>query len=103
LTVTGPVDWEPLTPLPPDQAPDAVHAVASLAAQVSVDEPPELTVLGLVCKVTCGAWEVTVTVADCDADPPGPAQVSSNSVLFVSGPLVQVPLTGSNPFQPPLA
>jgi hypothetical protein len=99
----GPVDWEPLTPLTPDQAPDAVQAVASWADQVSVEDPPALTVLGFVCKAICGALDVTVTVADCDAEPPCPVQVSSNSVLLVSCPLVQVPLVGSEPCQPPPA
>jgi hypothetical protein len=52
--------------------------------QVSVAEPPAATVLGLTCSVTSGAAAVTVTVAACDAVPPGPSQVSSNSVRLVS-------------------
>jgi hypothetical protein len=50
--------------------------VALVADQVSVELPPLTTVLGLALKVTAGAGEVTDTVADCDALPPGPVQVS---------------------------
>lgn len=54
-------------------------------------------------SVTSGAAEVTVTVADCEAEPPGPVQVISNSVLLESCPVDQVPLTATAPCQPPLA
>jgi len=70
------VDCEPLAALLPDQAPDAVHEVALVADQVRVELPPLATVLGLAAKVTVGVGEVTVTVADCDAFPPLPVQVS---------------------------
>ena len=70
------MDCEPLAALLPDQAPDAVHEVALVADQVRVELPPLATVLGLAAKVTVGVGEVTVTVADCDAFPPLPVQVS---------------------------
>jgi hypothetical protein len=60
-------------------------------------------VLGLARSVTSGPAEVTVTVADCDAEPPGPVQVTSNSVLLERCPLDHVPLTATAPCQPPLA
>ena len=60
----------------PDQAPDAVHEVALVAAQVDVDVPPLATVLGLALKLTVGAGAVAETVADCVALPPAPVQVS---------------------------
>jgi hypothetical protein len=76
LAVSAPVDAEPLVALPPDQAPDAVHEVALVADQFSVELAPLAMVLGLAAKVTTGAGEVTETVADCDALPPLPVQVS---------------------------
>jgi hypothetical protein len=60
----------------PDQAPEAVHEVALVADQVSVELLPLATVLGLAAKVSVGAGEVTETVADCVALPPVPVQVS---------------------------
>jgi hypothetical protein len=63
--------------LPPLQAPDAVQDVALLLDHVSVDAPPVFTVLGAALSVTTGALLETVTVADCEADPPGPVQVTS--------------------------
>jgi hypothetical protein len=94
------VDCEPLADFVPDQAPEASHAVALRLVQVSVAEPPELTVLGLACSVISGAAAVTVTVTPCDAAPPGPVQFSSNSVVFVSVPVIQVPLIAIGPCQP---
>ena len=70
------MDCEPLTALVPDQAPEPLQAVVLVADQVSVELAPLATVLGLAVKVTAGAGEVTDTVADCDALPPGPVQVS---------------------------
>lgn len=58
------MDWEPLTALVPDQAPEAVQDVAWVAAQVRVELPPLATVLGLALNVTVGDGEVTDTVAD---------------------------------------
>jgi hypothetical protein len=46
LACTAPVDCEPMSALLPDQAPEAVHEVASRLDQVRVAEPPELSELG---------------------------------------------------------
>jgi hypothetical protein len=81
------VDCEPLRPLEPLQPPDAVHAVALLLDQVSVEVAPSLTVLGEAVNMTIGALLETVTVADCVAGPPGPVQVSSYSVVLVRVPV----------------
>jgi hypothetical protein len=70
------VDCEPLTALVPDQAPEAVHEVALVADQVTVELLPLAIVLGLTARDTVGAGEVTETVADCAALPPLPLQVS---------------------------
>jgi hypothetical protein len=95
--------WVPLTLLVPDQAPEATHEVAFSLVHVSDDTPPGWTVLGVACTVTCGAEEVTVTVVDCEADPPGPVQAISNSVLLDRWPVDHVPLEATAPFQPPPA
>jgi hypothetical protein len=90
-------------PREPLQAPAAKQEVALTLFQVSVAEPPAATVLGLTCSVTAGAAAVTVTMADCEAVPPGPLQVNSNSVRSESFPVVQVPWVATGPFQPPPA
>jgi hypothetical protein len=90
-------------PREPLQAPEDKQVVALTLFQVSVAEPPAATVLGLTCSVTAGAAAVTVTIADCDAVPPGPLQVNSNSVRSASFPVVQVPWVATAPFQPPPA
>jgi hypothetical protein len=71
------VDCEPLVALVPDHAPEAVHEVAFVADQVSVELAPLATVLGLADKVTTGAGGVTETVADWFALPPPPEQASA--------------------------
>ena len=76
LAVSAPEDCDPLAALPPDQAPEAEHAVALLLDQVSVAASPELTVLGLALMVTVGPNPETVMVADCEAEPPVPVQVT---------------------------
>ena len=60
----APVDAVPLTGLLPDQAPEAVQAVAFVDDQLNVDAAPLLSVLGLADSVTAGAGLVTDTVAD---------------------------------------
>jgi hypothetical protein len=103
LADTVPVDCEPLVPLEPLQPPEAVQAVALLLDQVSVEDAPAFTVLGAALNVTVGALLETVMVADCVADPPGPVQVSSYSVVLVRVPVDVVPLVGMLPCQPPEA
>jgi hypothetical protein len=89
--------------LEPLQPPDAVQALALALDQVSTEEAPDFTVLGVALSVTTGALLETVTVADCVADPPGPVQVSSYSALLVRVPVDIVPLVGTLPCQPPEA
>jgi hypothetical protein len=71
-----PVLSVPLVASAPPQPPDAMHVVASTELQVSVAEPPGATVVGSAVRVTVGTGVATTTSADCDADPPGPVQVS---------------------------
>lgn len=103
LAVSAPEDCELLTALVPDHPPEAEHEVAFFAAQVSVVEAPEVTVLGLAVSVTDGAEAETVTVADCVAEPPVPVHVNSYSVVLDRAPVDQVPLVPTAPCQPPEA
>ena len=72
---SAPLDCEPLTGLPPDQPPEAVHDVALIADQVRVELLPLITELGLAVREIVGAGDFTDTVADCAAVPPAPVQV----------------------------
>ena len=53
------MDCEPLTDLEPDHAPEAVHAVALVADQVSVALLPLATVLGFAASAMVGTGSVT--------------------------------------------
>lgn len=70
---------EPLTDFEPVQPPEAVQAVAFVVVQLSVDELPLVTVVGVALNDTVGGVgpEATVTVTDCVAVPPAPVQVSA--------------------------
>lgn len=73
--MSAPVDCAPLSDLVPDQPPDAVQLVALVDDQVSVALAPLLIALGPTLKLTVGNGDLTVTVVDCVALPPGPVQV----------------------------
>lgn len=62
--MSAPVDWLPLAALLPDQAPEAVQAVALVEDQVRVELAPEATVLGAALRLTVGDDDVTDTVED---------------------------------------
>lgn len=70
------MECDPLVASLPLQPPEAVQEVAFLDDQDKVELLPLAMVLGLALKLTVGAGEVTVTVADCAALPPAPVQVS---------------------------
>jgi hypothetical protein len=72
-----PVLRVPLVASDPLQPPVAAQEVAFVDDQVKVDALPLATVVGVGDKMTVGAGEFTVTVADCDALPPLPVQVST--------------------------
>ena len=72
--------------------------------QVRVDALPLLTLAGLALNDTVGAAGAeTVTVADCDAEPPAPVQVSVNFVVDVRAGVVCEPAVACEPLQPPEA
>ena len=107
LAVSAPVLCEPLVALVPDQPPDAVHDVAFVADQVSVLEPPLVTVVGLAVKVVTGALgggaAPTCTLADPFVVPPRPAQLKVYVCDVCNGPSDCEPLVACRPFQPPEA
>ena len=75
MALSAPVPALPLIGSLPDQPPEAVQLAALVEDQLSVAEPPLLTVAGLALRLTVGGAE-TLTVADWLALPPGPLQVS---------------------------
>jgi hypothetical protein len=88
----------------PDQAPEAAHEVALFDDHVSVAALPLLTVLGLALRLTVAAgFALTVTVADCDALPPAPVQVSMYVDVVVSAPVDWEPFVAMAPDQAPEA
>jgi hypothetical protein len=59
------------------------------------------TLAGLALSETLGAGADTVTVADCEADPPLPEQASVNFVVAVRSEMLVEPAVDSVPLQPP--
>ena len=72
-----------------------------LLAQVSVEEAPDFTLLGVAVSVTVGALLETVTVTDFVVDPPAPVQVISYSVVFQRDGVSQIALVCTLPRQLP--
>ena len=71
---------------------------------VSVDALPLATLVGLAFNDTVGAAAAeTVTVADCEAEPPAPVQVRVNFVVAVRAAVVCEPAVATAPLQPPEA
>jgi hypothetical protein len=92
LAVSAPVLWVPLVACVPLQPPEAVHAVAFIELQVSVDVAPTAMLAGEAVRVTVGNG-VTVTVTEEAAlVPPAPLQVSVKTVFAVSAGVAAVPL-----------
>jgi hypothetical protein len=86
----------------PDQPPEAVQLLALLDDQLSIADPPLLTVVGLALRPTVGGAE-TLIVTDWLALPPGPLQARVKVVVALSAPVLVLPLVGSLPDQPPEA
>ena len=81
-----------------------MQAVALVEVQVRVDALPLVTLAGLALNATVGAGGAeTVTVADCEAEPPVPVQVRVNFVVAVRAGVVCEPAVASEPLQPPEA
>jgi hypothetical protein len=105
FVVSVPVLRLPLVGSAPLQPPEAVHAVALVELQVSVEVPPLATVVGFASNVTVGtgaAVTATMTVA-AELTPPVPVQLSEYDVFVVSAPVLRLPLVGKAPLQSPEA
>ena len=69
-----------------------------------MDALPLATLVGLALNDTVGAGGAeTLTVVDCDAEPPVPVQVSVNFVVAVRAGVARDPAVASAPLQPPEA
>lgn len=83
VPLRGPVEADPEVDLAPDQPPLAMQLVALVDDQVRVEAPPELTVVGLVLRLTVGvAGSVGADSAAAESavesdPPPQPARASS--------------------------
>lgn len=75
LAFSAPVDCDPWVATRPDQPPEAVQEVALVEDQFNVALLPLTTALGPTLKTTVGVGDLTDTVADCEALPPGPEQL----------------------------
>ena len=76
LTVSAPVDsLPPEVALAPDQTPVAVQEVALVEDQVSIEDAPYATVVGVAASDTVGTGGNTGTVTVALASPPAPVQV----------------------------
>jgi hypothetical protein len=97
--------WLPLAAFAPDQPPEAVHAVAFVLAHVSVDEPPDVTLVGLAEKLSVGTGGApTFTVTLCIAlEPPVPEHWIENVVEARRLLIVSLPDVALFPLQPPEA
>ena len=102
MALSAPVLALPLVGSFPDQPAEAVQLLALLDDQLSIADPPLLTVVGLALRPTVGGAE-TSTVTDWLALPPGPLQASVKVVVALSAPVLVLPLVGSLPDQPPEA
>jgi hypothetical protein len=80
----------PLAALVPLQPPEAVHNVALVDIQVSVDEPPLAMVGGLAIRVAVGTGlVVTVTVTGAaELLPPAPAHVNEYVAVALNAPVL---------------
>ena len=87
----------------PLHAPEAVQEVAWVEDQVKVEPLPLVTLVGFALMETLGGVADTVTVADCDAEPPGPVHVSVYFEVVLRAEVDTEPLIGSVPLQPPEA
>ena len=104
VALSGPVLALPFVGSAPLQPPEAVHAVAFAELHVSVAALPICTVMGLAFSVAVGGVATAIVTAAVAAEVPvAPEQLSVKVVAVVSAGVVNVPLVGSAPLQPPEA
>jgi hypothetical protein len=100
VVVVGVTGKVPVSASLPLQPPEAVHEVAFVLDQASVEAPPAVMLVGVAVSVTLGAAAVTVTRVEAGVLPPGPEQVKVYVVVVV-GDSSAVPLVACVPVQPP--
>jgi hypothetical protein len=98
LVLTAPVDSVPLTGNVPPQPSDAEHEAALLEPQMSMDESPGAITDGLTVNVALGT---TLTMAVTSEVPPGPLQANENVAAAATAPVLWLPLSPTEPLQPP--
>ncbi len=103
VAASAAVACEPLVGTLPLQPPEAVQALASCAAQVSMVVIPAPSVVDFATRLTEGAGAATMTSVDCVDAPPGPWQVRVNVVVAPSVSIAADPFSGFVPLHPPLA
>jgi hypothetical protein len=86
----------------PAHAPEAVQPVALLADQLNVERPPLATEVGLVLKLTTGAFVTDTRTVRCVV-PPVPVQASVKSRVAVSGCVCTLPDVERAPLHAPEA
>lgn len=89
--------------LAPLHAPLALHAVALVLDQVSIDDALYATEAGFVVKFIVGAGSVTVTVTVLLTDPPAPLHCSVKVLACISKLISSAPCTVFSPDHAPLA
>ena len=87
--------------LPLQPAPEAVHEVALVELQVSVEVPPLAMTEGAAANVAVGMM-LTRTV-EATLVPPVPVHVKEYELGIVIAPVLCVPLVALVPLQPPVA
>lgn len=99
------MDCVPLVALAPLQPFEAAQLVAFVELQLSVEELPLVTDVGLAVRVTVGAGTGAVTVTETVllAVPPAPVQVSAKLLFELSAPVDWLPLVDFVPLQSPEA
>jgi hypothetical protein len=104
LAVNVPVDCVPEVAFAPVQPFEAVHDVALVDDQVSVELPPEVTEDGFAVSVTVAAgvapWTAIVT-APYPVCPLVAVQVREKRVSAIKVPVLLVPFAAFEPVQPP--
>lgn len=83
----------------PAQSPEAVHPVAFVEDHVSVELPPDVTVVGFALKLTVGAATMLI-VTDFWVVPPEPVHDNPKVVAAVIGLALALPCRGFEPAQP---
>jgi hypothetical protein len=92
VAVSVPVDAVPLVACVPVQPCEAVQPVALVELHVSVDLPPDWTVVGAALKVTVGAGVVVDVLWP--PEPPPPQAASSEAEAASAKSVRDIPPTG---------